>query len=262
MSVLERNNVQIRGDGEKPIVLAHGFGCDSTMWTAQLPALCERFRVILIDHVGAGGSDVEAYSPHRYQTLRSYGLDLIEVMRELDVVGSTFVGHSMSGMIGLLAQIEMPELFKKMIFIGASPRYLNDPYYIGGFERTDVDALYEAMRSNYYAWASGFAPIAMQNPERPALADQFAASLTAMRPDVALGIARVIFESDHRDDLLKINIPTLVLQARDDVAVPKHVGEYIARHVPGAKLELLDATGHFPPISAPSEVTRAILNFA
>lgn len=262
MSILARNNVQIRGDGVRTIVLAHGFGCDSTMWDAQLPALCAQFRVIVLDHVGAGDSDVTAYSPHRYQTLRSYAMDLIEVLQALDVTGSTYVGHSMSGMIGILAQIETPQLFQKMIFIGASPRYLNDPYYIGGFERTDVDALYEAMRSNFYAWASGFAPIAMQNADRPALTEQFAKTLTAMRPDVALGIARVIFESDHRQDLAKIGVPTLVLQGRNDVAVPMQVGEFIARNIPGAKLEMLDATGHFPPISAPSEVTRAILNFA
>lgn len=262
MSTLVRNNVQILGDGARAIVLAHGFGCNSTMWNAQLSALSEKFRVILFDHVGAGGSDVEAYSPHRYQTLRSYSLDLIEVLRELNVLGCTFVGHSMSGMIGLLAHLEMPELFNKMVFICASPRYLNDPSYVGGFERTDVDALYEAMRTNYDAWASSFAPIAMENADRPELAEQFAKSLSAMRPDVALGIARVIFESDHRQDLAKVGIPTLVLQARDDMAVPVQVGEYLARHIAGAKLEILNATGHFPPMSAPSEVTRAILNFA
>lgn len=262
MSATKRNNAQLLGSTGNVLVLAHGFGCDQTMWNAQLPVLREKYRIVLLDHVGAGGSDVDAYSPRRYQTLRSYALDLIEVLRELAVTDVTLVGHSMSGMIGVLAQIEEPSLFKKLILIGASPRYLNDIDYVGGFDRQAIDGLYDAMRTNYYAWASGFAPIAMQNPDRPNLAQDFAATLRSMRPDVALSIARMIFESDHRADLKSVQVPTLVLQTHHDVAVPLAVGEYLAQHIPQAQLQVLDATGHFPPISAPEQVNRAILDFA
>jgi sigma-B regulation protein RsbQ len=65
------------------------------------------------------------------------------------------VGHSVSGMVSLLAALVDPKLFSRLIFIGASPRYLNDKDYVGGFEPSDLDALYAAMSSNYYAWASG-----------------------------------------------------------------------------------------------------------
>jgi sigma-B regulation protein RsbQ len=261
MSVLERNNVKILGDGDETIVLAHGFGCDSTMWNAQLPILRQRFRIILFDHVGAGRSEVGIYSPHRYNNLRSFSLDFIEILDELGISRATFVGHSMSGMIGVLTQNERPESFTRMILIGASPRYLNDAHYFGGFDRGDVDALYESMRTNYYAWASGFAPIAMQNADRPMLAQHFSDSLMAIPADIALGIARVIFESDHREDIAMVSIPTLILQSRLDVAVPLEVGEYMARSIPGATLQVLNATGHFASLSAPDEVNRAIMDF-
>ena len=46
-----------------------------------------------------------------------------------------FVGHSVSSMIGVLAAIEEPQRFARLILIGPSPRYINEADYVGGFER-------------------------------------------------------------------------------------------------------------------------------
>lgn len=262
MSVIKRNHVHIVGSGTKHMVLAHGFGTDQTSWRGQVGELAKRYRVVLFDHMGCGGSEIDGYSPHRYRSLRSYAFDMLEMLHDLDVSNAYFVGHSMSGMIGLLAAIEEPSAFCKLIFVGASPRYLNDVDYVGGFVPAELEALYQAMRTNYYAWASGFAPVAMQNAGNPSLAQQFMATLQALRPDIALSLAKVIFESDHRAELDKVDLPTLVLQTRADIAVPMAVGEYLAKHLKCGSLQILDAEGHFPQMSAPDAVTAAILDFA
>ena len=57
MSVLLRNNVNVRGQGNRTMVFAHGFGCDQNMWRYVTPAFENDFRSCLFDHVGAGGSD-------------------------------------------------------------------------------------------------------------------------------------------------------------------------------------------------------------
>jgi sigma-B regulation protein RsbQ len=63
MSVLARNNVKVSGPPEaQPMLFAHGFGCDQNMWRFVAPAFEEEYRVILFDHVGAGDSDLSAYS--------------------------------------------------------------------------------------------------------------------------------------------------------------------------------------------------------
>jgi sigma-B regulation protein RsbQ len=165
-------------------------------------------------------------------------------------------------MIGLLAAIEEPERFRKLMLLGASPRYLNDGDYRGGFEQADIDGLYEAMAANYHAWVSGFAPFAMGNADKPELARHFAETLSEIRPDIALAVARIIFQSDHRADLGKLTVPTLVVQSMSDAAVPMAVGEYLASHIPNAELLVLDATGHLPHLSAPDAVTAAIRAFA
>ncbi|MBD1909380.1 MULTISPECIES: alpha/beta hydrolase [unclassified Leptolyngbya] len=258
--VFKRNNVVVLGQGEQTIIFAHGFGSDQTAWRHQVEAFQSDYRIVLFDHVGAGKSDMAAYSPHRYSSLYSYAEDLLELCAELKLSQAILVGHSVSGMVSLLAALVDPSRFKQLIFMGASPRYVNDANtsYIGGFEQSDLDALYEAMSSNYYAWVSGFAPIAMGNPDRPELATEFANTLAAIRPDIAQAVSRVIFQSDHRAELPRLKVPTTILQSNNDVAVPLVVGDYLAKHIPNSKLININAQGHLPHISAPHVVTQTI----
>jgi pimeloyl-ACP methyl ester carboxylesterase len=61
-SVEYRNNVQVRGSGNRAMVFAHGFGCDQNMWRFVAPAFEAEFTTVLFDHVGAGRSDLSAYN--------------------------------------------------------------------------------------------------------------------------------------------------------------------------------------------------------
>lgn len=100
LSVVQRHNVTERGAGTRAMVFAHGFGCDQNMWRFVAPAFEARYRVILFDHVGAGGSDLSAYDPVRYGSLDGYADDVVALCRALKVTGGVFVGHSVSAMIG------------------------------------------------------------------------------------------------------------------------------------------------------------------
>jgi sigma-B regulation protein RsbQ len=257
-SILQRNNVNQLGSGQQTIIFAHGFGSDQTAWTQQIQAFASNYRIVLFDHVGAGQSDFSAYSPRRYSGLYSYAEDLLDICAALKLNQCILVGHSVSGMVSLLAALVEPERFSQLIFIGASPRYLNDDDYFGGFEQADLDSLYAAMSSNYHAWVSGFAPLAMGNPERPELSLEFARTLMVIRPDIAQAVARVIFQSDHRADLPKLRVPTTILQSDNDVAVPPQVGQYLAEHIPRSRFLPITAQGHLPHISAPDTVNTAI----
>ncbi len=256
--ILERNHVNVLGSGSQTMIFAHGFGSDQTFWRHQVAEFASDFRIVLFDHVGAGKSDLSAYSPHRYSSLYSYAEDLLDLCAELKLKQCILVGHSVSGMVSLLAALVEPECFSQLIFIDASPRYLNDNGYVGGFEQSDLDALYAAMSTNYYAWAAGFAPLVMGNPDQPELAMEFANTLAAIRPDIAQAVSRVIFQSDHRAELPRLKIPTVILQANDDVAVPVDVGTYMADKIPKSKLITLPVSGHLPHFSAPDLVTSAI----
>jgi sigma-B regulation protein RsbQ len=262
MDTLARHHVSVSGppDGQ-PMVFAHGFGCDQTMWRHVAPSFADRHRVITFDHIGSGGSDLSAYDPQKYADLRGYAADVVEIVEVLDLHGVVFVGHSVSAMIGALAVVEAPERFDKLVMVGPSPRYIDDGDYTGGFALEDIEELLESLGSNYLGWSSVMAPLIVGNRERPELGDELTASFCRMDPDIARRFATTTFLSDNRQDLPNVAVPTLVLQCSDDVIAPPSVGAYVAEALPDATLVQLAATGHCPNLSAPEETVAAIEDF-
>lgn len=261
---MTRNHVNIVGQSSESapvIVMAHGFGSDQTAWRYLVEAFAPKYRIVLFDHVGSGKSDFDAYSPHRYKNLHSFTHDFLEICHELNLQKITVIAHSVSCMVSTLAACLEPNRFKQLIFIGGSPRYLNDDHYVGGFEQSGLDQIYAAMSSNYYAWASGFAPLVMGNADQPALATEFATTLLAMRPDISQAIAKIIFQSDHRADIPNLKTPTIIIQPKHDIAVPVAVGEYLAKHIANSQLILTDTDGHLPHLSSPDVVIKAIASY-
>jgi sigma-B regulation protein RsbQ len=261
MSIRTRNNVAVTGTGSMPMVFAHGFGCDQNMWRFVAPAFEQDYKVILFDHVGAGRSDLNAYSFSKYSSLHRYADDVLEICRELNLDGVIFVGHSVSAMIGALAAIKEPSRFERLVMVGPSPCYINDGDYYGGFRREDIDELLNFLDSNYLGWASAMAPQIMGNPERPELTEELTNSFCRTDPEIAKQFARVTFLSDNRSDLDKLQTRSLIIQCSDDVIAPVSVGEYVHNHVRGSHLAILKATGHCPNLSAPEETAAAIRAF-
>ena len=260
--IVRRNNVTVSGHGNQPMLFAHGFGCDQHMWRALAPAFEDDYRVVRFDYVGSGRSDLAAYDATRYASLEGYAADVLDVVRALDLRDVIFVGHSVSAMIGVLAANREPERFSRLILIGPSPRYVNDaPDYVGGFERADIDGLFEMMDRNYLGWASFLAPAIMRNPERPELAADLEASFCSTDPEIARRFAEATFLADNRADLVDVGVPSLVLQCSEDMIAPVGVGAFVAREIPGATLHQLAATGHCPHMSHPEETEAAIRAF-
>ncbi|RYU09723.1 alpha/beta fold hydrolase [Nocardioides iriomotensis] len=262
MDVLARHNVTVHGPSDgRPLLFAHGFGCDQNMWRYVTPAFTDEYRVVLFDHVGAGPVDPAAYDVERHATLQGYAQDVVEICDALDLHDVVLVGHSVSAMIGVLAQAARPDRIGALVLVGPSPRYIDDDDYVGGFSEADIFELLGSLESNYLGWSSAIAPVIMGNDDRPELGQELTASFCRTDPDIAKRFARVTFLSDNRADLADVSVPTLVLQCRDDVIAPIEVGRYVHETIPGSVLTVLDATGHCPNLSAPEETAAAIADF-
>ncbi|MCW2622613.1 MAG: alpha/beta hydrolase fold protein [Frankiales bacterium] len=264
MDVKLRNNVTVTGRQDGPtMVFAHGFGCDQGVWSEVAPHFEASHRVVLFDHVGAGQSDLASYDPARYGSLTTYAADLVEVVESV-VTGPeavVFVGHSVSGTIGILAAAARPELFSALVLVGPSPRYIDDEGYTGGFSRVEIDELLDTMDDNYLGWANQLAPVVMGNPDRPELGARLTSSFCRTDPTIARQFARTTFLADNRQDFAAVRARTLVLQSREDVIAPLPVGEYVHRSIEGSRLVVLDAVGHCPHLSAPDQVVAAMTDF-
>lgn len=232
------------------------------MWRYVAPAFQDEYQIVLFDYVGAGQSDLTAYDPIRYSSLDGYAQDVLDICAALNVTDVIFVGHSVSSMVGVIASITSPHLFRHLIMIGPSPRYVNDPpAYIGGFEREDILGLLDMMERNYMGWASYLAPVIMQNSERPELAQTLEESFCSTDPVTARQFAEVTFFSDNRADLPRVKTPSLILQCQDDLIAPLHIGEYVHRHLVDSTLKVMAATGHCPHVSHPVEIIESIRTY-
>jgi len=260
-TLLQRHNVRVFGNGQIPMIFAHGYGCDQNMWRYITPAFEDKYRIVLFDHVGHGQADASTFDKVKYGTLQGYVDDVLAICRELDLTGAVFVGHSVSAMIGVLAANREPEWFARLVLIGPSPCYINEGDYIGGFAKADIEALLDTLDSNHLGWSSAMGPVIMGNPDRPELGEELTNSFCRTHPDIAKHFARVTFLSDNRNDLRQARIKSLVLQCSADVIAPESVGYYVHQNLRDSKLVVMQATGHCPNLSAPDETILAMQAF-
>jgi sigma-B regulation protein RsbQ len=259
--VLRRNNVKVAGSGTQPMLFAHGFGCDQNMWRFIAREFESDYRIILFDYVGSGNSDLGAYDAERYSTLDGYARDVLDVVHALDLRDIIFVGHSVSGMVGVLAANEEPDRFAHLVLIGPSPRYINDGSYVGGFERKDIEGLFEMMDRNFIGWANFLAPAIIKNPDRPELGAELVESFCSTDPVIARRFAEATFLADNRDDLARVTVPSLILQCADDMIAPESVGRYVHGALSRSTLAIMKATGHCPHMSDPEETVELMRQY-
>lgn len=261
MSAISRLNGKLHGTGDRAMVFVHGLGCEQRMWRYVAPHFETEFVTVLIDLVGSGASDCSAYSADKYSSLQGYAHDIIELGHEVGFEDAVLVGHSCGAMIGLLASIEDPAMFESLVLLSASPRYINDKRYAGGFTQQAILTMLRDLRTDYGDWSQNIAPVFMGNAHRPELADELLRSFRRTDPEIVADFATAIYTSDWRTELSKVKASCLVIQCEADPFVPLGVGRYLSSQIPGAQFETIPTDGHFPHLSAPERVVESIRQF-
>lgn len=246
-AVIRRNNVKVLGEGATTLVFAHGLGCDQGIWRAVVERLSGEFRVVLFDHVGAGGSDRAAYDPARYGSLDGYTRDLVEVVEAAGGPAPVLVAHSISSTLGVLASVASPGIFSRMVMLSPSPRFVDDPpEYRGGFHRRDVDEFLELMDQNFLGWATAFSSLAAPDV---AVARRLVEGFCAVDPRALRAFTEIALLSDVRALLPRVEAPAMIVQCDDDALAPPVVGEFMHRAMKGSTYRLVRVSGHFPHVS-------------
>ena len=261
VTTIKRFNVNVIGAGKPTLLFCNGFNCNQHIWNYLTPSLAARHQLVLFDQMGTGESDLSAYDSTKYADLAGYAQDVVDICQALELREVVIIGHSVGAMIAMLAAIQAPQYFAKAVLIAATPCYLNEPGYYGGFERADMLDLLTEMKGNYESWANTFATLLIGQEQPASLGYELAGYFCQANPTIAREFAHMSFLADNRTDVPQMPLPTLLLQCSDDVAVPAEVGEYLVTHLPQATLTTLRATGHCPHLSAPMEVLAAMRAF-
>jgi sigma-B regulation protein RsbQ len=254
----QRLGATLTGAGERTVVFANGLGTSQHTWRHVVDGLQSQARMLRFDNVCSPVAPPGGYRAEAYGTLFAYVDDLVALLDELDVRNAILVGHSISGIIGLLAAVAAPERISSLVVLCSTPRFLEDVDFRAGFPRQQIDDILAAAQQDYGAWAASFARMVIGTSASTADYEEFRDLLAAMRPDIALRTLQTVFLGDYRAVLRRVTQPVLVLHSHLDRAVPASSGEYLVQQLPHATLVPLFADGHVPQLTAPHDVVSAI----
>ncbi|XP_048539283.1 strigolactone esterase D14-like [Triticum urartu] len=255
-------NARVFGNVGETLVLAHGYGGSRFVWDDVVPSLADKFRVVVFDWSFSGVADGGGCSERRF-SYHDFADELVALMDELGLRGAVFLGHSMAGMIGCIASLARPDLFSHLVLVGASPRYINDDGYEGGFGRGEVDAMLGAIETDFTEWAPLFAETVV-GVDHPAAVAKFAKQLAMMRPATALRVMRTVLTCDVRDVLPDVKAPCTIVHCTQDAVAPLAVARYMQHRLAGcaggggAASVVIQSSSHFPQLTAPKEFVRVI----
>jgi 3-oxoadipate enol-lactonase len=246
-------HVEVAGPENAPVLmLSNSLGTTLHMWDGQVAPFTQHFRLVRYDRRGHGKSGV----PKGPYTMARLGRDVIAVLDGLGIKKKiNWCGLSMGGMVGQWLGANAPERVERLVLTNTSSHFADKKMWNERLALVREKGLAAFASANMERWfTKGFLE---RSPEAVApIKAMFAA--TALDGYIACGEA--VRDMDHRELLSKIKAPTLVIAGKHDPATPLEANEYIKNHIPGAKLEVLDAA-HMSNVEQRDGYTNAVLGF-
>jgi pimeloyl-ACP methyl ester carboxylesterase len=237
-----------------PLVLVHGAAVDSRMWRPQLAALADEFTVVAWDEPGAGrSSDVPADF-----TLADYANCLAALVDALDLGAAHVAGLSWGGTVVQELYRHHPELVATLVLV--------DTYagWKGSLPEQEVRARVEGVRQMLAAADHLFDPTlpGLFAGDPPAeYVPLLEAMAAAVRPESMRTALLVMAETDQRDLLRRIAVPTLLIWGELDARSPLRVARQFEDAVPDAKLVVIPRAGHVSNLEQPELFNDAVREF-
>jgi pimeloyl-ACP methyl ester carboxylesterase len=238
------------GNGNRPMVLVHGWACNLGFWREQVPALVDAGRLVLIDLPGHGRSD----KPRTVYTMDFFAAAILAVLRDACVDKAIFIGHSMGAAALCRVHVQAPEKFAALVSVDgllrrppgtpAEARALVDPF--GSLQYLD-----HARR-----FINAFFPF----PGVEVFREKVISEMLATPQQVMLGAMQGMFGLDQPDWILqKVNAPVLVINApsrwwKDDYE------NYVRSLSPQSDYVMMEGASHFLMLERPGKFNATLLS--
>ena len=245
-------HAEIEGPEHAPVLmLSNSLGTDLHMWDEQVAPFTAHFRLVRYDRRGHGKSSV----PKGPYSMDQFGRDVLAVLDGLGIERANWCGLSMGGMVGIWLGANAPQRLGKLILSNTSSYFADKTVWNGRIKLVREKGLSAVVETTMERWfTKGFRE---RSPERMApIRRMFLA--TSVEGYAACGEA--IRDMDLRPLLARITAPTLVIAGRYDAGTPLEAGEFIAQHIPKARLAVLE-TAHIANIEQPKIYADTVLEF-
>jgi 3-oxoadipate enol-lactonase len=238
-------------EGAPILLLSNSLGTDSDMWSPQIEAFSEHFRVLRYDSRGHGGSD----APSGAYSLDRLGRDAIELLDALGIVTVDFCGLSLGGMIGQWLGIYAPDRVRRLVLANTSS-YMGPP---AGWDTRIASVMAQGMKPLAQASAERWFTAAFRETGTEAIAAIVATLLATDRTGYA-GCCAAIRDMDMRRTVRLIERPTLVIGGSLDPSTPPPHSGALVEAIPGARLCMLEAA-HLSNVEVPERFTEVATDF-
>lgn len=245
------------GPGE-PIIFSHGLLWNSRLFSRQIEALKGRYRCIAYDHRGQGRSTAP---PGKSIDLRTVYEDAVAFIQALGLAPCHFVGLSMGGFVGLRVAARHPELLRSLVLLDSSadaeslwdlPRYwllTATTHWVG------LRPVVDRIMSLY------FGQTFLKDPARAAEREELRRQLVSNSRDVWRAMRGVVTRRSVKEELSRIETPTLILVGEEDGVTTPELAELLHTRIAGSRLVRLPHVGHMSNLEQPELVNAAIYRF-
>lgn len=237
------------------VVLLHGLGGNSLNWAFNMPALAQKYRVVVPDQIGFGRSD-KPFINYRVGTYVDF---LDKFLDELKIEKATLVGNSMGGWISALYALQRPARVERLVLVDAAgfrPPKEFDLAVLSGLNPSTREAMRQLavlVFANKQLFASD-AAIDLMMTQRISAGDGYTIQ----------SLVESIYRGEDMLDgkLSAIKQPTLIIWGREDGLTPlAREGERFKREIPAAQLVVFDNCGHVPQVEKAADFNAAVLKF-
>jgi len=244
--------------GQGPdLVLLHGWGLHGGVWDTLMPRLTPHLRVTRVDLPGHGRSRDLPMPP----TLAELSLQVMAGIAP----GAVLLGWSLGGLVAQEAALEMPQRFRGLILANTTPRFVTAGDWPHAMAPETLQGFAAGLAEDYQDTLQRFLSLQVRGDEsaRASLRELRASLFVHGKPDaasLATGLD-MLRDSDLRARLKQLSAPSLVLAGGYDRLTPAGASEYMAQHIPGARLELFPKSAHAPFLSHGEAFAAAVLRF-
>jgi len=245
-------HAELEGPENAPVLmLSNSLGTDLHMWDDQVVPWTRHFRLLRYDRRGHGKSGV----PKGPYTMERLGRDVLGVLDGLGVGKINWCGLSMGGMVGMWIGANAGDRINKLILSNTSSYFPDKTAWEGRIKMVREKGLEGIVDANMERWfTKGF------REREPAKVAAIRDMLLATKPEGYAACCEAIRDMDHRPLLAQIGAPTLVIAGRHDPATTLEAGEFIAQHMPDARLAVLE-TAHIANVEQPGIYADTVLDF-
>ncbi|WP_462255227.1 alpha/beta fold hydrolase [Ferruginibacter sp.] len=250
----------------KPVVFIHGWPLSGSMWEYQITHLTQQgLRCITYDRRGFGKSD-RPFDGYDYDTLAG---DLKNLLDELELKDVTLVGFSMgAGEIAKYFTLYGGKRVSKVVIVsGVTPYMLKTDSNPEGVPQEEFDKMAKGMMEDRPAFMENFNKdfFSVSLTNHP-VSDAFLASSLNKVMDASavatLQCAQSFASTDFRKDVIKINVPTLIIHGDNDKTVPINAtGEKTAQMISGSKFIVYEGAPHGLWFTDKDKLNRDLADF-